>query len=174
MLDHLEQALPALRDHRVLGGRGIDWAFVEAELGTALPSDFVELAEAYPPFSIDDFLSLHLPEPGEERYFTGGISETLEILADLRDSDMSHGHVPHPEPGGLIPWGDSSEGDTFYWRTTGGHPDTWTILISGHNDDWCEYRGNLTSYLTGLLTGTVAPDGLPPDFPGASPTVEFD
>ncbi|MFC8439374.1 SMI1/KNR4 family protein [Streptomyces sp. BJ20] len=174
MLTDLERVLPRLREHRIAGGRGIDWVSIESDLGTRLPSDFIELAEAYPRFSLDDFLSVHIPEPGGERFFTAGVRETLDELADLRDSGMSHEHVPYPEPGGLFPWGTSAEGDTFYWRMTGGHPDAWTILVSGHNDDWCAYQGTVTEYLAGLLAGTVSPDGLPPDFPREAPTLDFD
>ncbi|OIJ86741.1 hypothetical protein BIV24_26070 [Streptomyces colonosanans] len=95
-------------------------------------------------------------------------------LGDLRDSGMSHGYVPFPESGGLVPWGDSIDGDVFYWRTNGGDPQGWTVLVSGHNDDWCEFEMGVTEYLAGLVSGTVPPDGLPPDFPGATPVVEAD
>ncbi|WP_327247785.1 hypothetical protein [Streptomyces sp. NBC_01320] len=53
-------------------------------------------------------------------------------------------------------------------------PRSWTILGSGHHDDWCEFKGTLTEYLAGLVTGAVPPDGLPPDFPGATPAIEAD
>ncbi|WP_091339005.1 hypothetical protein [Micromonospora rhizosphaerae] len=171
-LHELEQVLPALLPHRASATRRIDWDFIAEETGTRFPPDFIALAEAYPPLTVDDFLGIHIPNPGEEKYFVRGMREILESLSDLRDSGMSHGYVPFPEPGGLICWGDSCEGDRFHWRTTGGGPETWTILVECCNDDWCEFGGSLTEYLSGLASGTVPPDGLPPDFPGRTPSIE--
>ena len=174
MLHELEEALPAIREHRVSGGRHIDWGYIEREVGTRFPADFMELSEAYPAFVLDEFLSIHIPGVGRESNFVNGIRRMLEALQSLRSDGMSHGYVPFPEANGLVPWGDSCDGDDFYWRTAGVDPDEWTILVSGRNDDWCEYRGTLTQYLAGLVSGRVVPDGLPPDFPGDSPSVIFD
>ncbi|WP_406104501.1 hypothetical protein OG698_20135 [Streptomyces sp. NBC_01003] len=173
-LQQLEEALPALLDIRADGPRGVDWNFLAEETGVVFPADFVELAEAYPRFTVDEFLGLHIPTPGEEENFVRGMKGLLRNLEELRDSGMSHGNVPYPEPGGLVPWGDSCDGDVFFWRANGADPQSWTILVSGHNDDWCEFKGTLTEYLAGLVTGAVAPDGLPPDFPSATPDIEAD
>jgi hypothetical protein len=173
-LEQLEEALPALLDIKAEAPRRIDWRFITEETGIALPPDFVDLAEAYPPFTVDEFLGLHIPEPGEERYFVSGARRLLANLASLHDSGMSHGYVPFPEAGGLVPWGSSVDGDVFYWRTNGGDPQRWTVLVSGRNDDWCEFKGGLTEYLAGLVSGAVMPDGLPPDFPGPTPIIEAD
>ncbi len=171
-LRELEEAVPALLDIRSVERRSIDWAFIRREIGVVLPPDFVALAEAYPPFTVDDFLGLHLPSPGKEKNFVRGARAMLGDLAELRDTGMSHGHVPFPEPGGLFPWGDSCEGDVFHWKTSAADSASWSVLVSGHNDDWCGYAGDLTSYLAGLVRGTVPPDGLPPDFPGRTPVIE--
>ncbi|MEK0101270.1 SMI1/KNR4 family protein, partial [Streptomyces sp. A475] len=65
-IDVLEAALPALTQWRVAAGRSVAGAALEAILGTALPSDFRSLAEAYPGLVIDDFLSVSVPRPGTE------------------------------------------------------------------------------------------------------------
>ncbi|MBD0740321.1 hypothetical protein BGM09_13120 [Streptomyces sp. CBMA29] len=173
-LRDLEEALPALLAIRSVETRRIDWEFITREVGVSFPADFVELAEAYPSFSVDDFLGLLIPSPGEEKYFVSGVRRLLADLADLADSEMSHGYAAFPASGGLLPWGSSCESDTFYWRTAGEDPDSWTVLVSGHNDDWVSYPGDLTSYLAAKMRGTVPPDGLPPDFPSPVPVVEAD
>ncbi|MCX4489930.1 hypothetical protein OG890_39260 [Streptomyces anulatus] len=171
-LQELEEAVPALLDIRCAEPRGVDWDFIRHETGVALPPDFIALAEVYPRFVVDDFLGMHIPSPGKERNFVRGVRGMLANLAELRDAGMSHGYVPFPEPGGLFPWGESTEGDVFYWKTSDADSAAWSVLTSGHNDDWCTYAGGVTSYLAGLVRGTVPPNGLPPDFPGPTPVIE--
>ncbi|MGA4838854.1 hypothetical protein [Streptomyces sp. G45] len=170
----MEQELPELLRHRATETRAINWGEISAELGTELPADFKALSEAYPPLTIDEFLAILIPTPGAERFFISGVRRLLDMLRHRRDRGASRGYVPYPEEHGLLPWGSSSEGDIFYWKTSDGGPDSWTILVSGRNDDWCEFQGSLTEYLAGLVSGAVPPDGLPPDFPGRTPTIESD
>ncbi|MFB7611715.1 hypothetical protein [Streptomyces gardneri] len=170
-IERLEQAIPALGPIKSAQPRALNWAAVSAELGTGLPQDFMELAERYPAFLIADFLNLQIPDPGEEVAFARGAKELLQSLEALHDEGMTEGYVPYPEPGGLIPWGDSTDGDNFYWRTGPDGPDSWTVVVETRNGYWGTYDGTLTEYLTGLVTGAVEPDGLPPDFPGENPTV---
>ena len=173
-LRDLESALPALSEFRSAAPRGIDWGLIESELGLRLPSDFIELSEHYSLLVLGEFLSVHIPDPGKEQEFLSVAREFLSDLDSLREADMSHGYAPHPAEAGLFPWADSCEGDTWFWKTggPGSDPAAWSIVVSGHNDDWVEVRETLTGYLTGLVRGVIPPDALPPDFPGPSPTVE--
>ena len=41
---------------------------------------------------------------------------------------------------------------------------SWSVLVSGHNDDWCEYAGDLTSYLAGLVRETSSRTACRPTF----------
>ncbi|GBQ02693.1 hypothetical protein SSP531S_41560 [Streptomyces spongiicola] len=50
-LSLLERTLPGLLEHRMPVRRSIDWARIERDSGTRLPTDFVELSEAYAPLS---------------------------------------------------------------------------------------------------------------------------
>lgn len=94
----LEAALPAMTQWRVPGGRSVDWAVLEARLGTALPSDFRVLAEAYPVLVIDDFVMVSVPTPGAEVSWAAASRED-EILQDLYEMDDTEGYVPFPQPG---------------------------------------------------------------------------
>lgn len=168
-------ALPALSSIESTGLiNQIDWMMIFRELGTELPSDYLALAGKYPPFTLDEFLAVRIPRNGGEQYYVEGLRNQMRELGELRDDGRSRGYVPYPEPGGLICWGSSCDGDGFYWRTSGGSPDLWGIVVRGANDDWHEFSGSLTAYLAGLVSGEVSPDGLPPDFPGPSPLVEAD
>lgn len=60
-VEEREAALPSLTRWRVSGKRRVDWAALEADLGTALPSDFRSMAEAYRILVVDDFLTVSVP-----------------------------------------------------------------------------------------------------------------
>lgn len=134
---------------RVPGGRSVDWAALAAGLGTALPSDFRSLAEAYPVLVIDDFLMVVVPTPGAEALWASGRREN-EILQDLYEMGDSEGHVPFPQPGGLISWAESNSGDSFYWRTSPADRDAWPVVVRGDNGDWSEFPVGAVEFLAGV------------------------
>lgn len=63
-LSDLERVLPGLRRLRSVGSRGIDWQEAKRTLGADLPSDYKELCEAYPSFSVEEFLLVPTIDPG--------------------------------------------------------------------------------------------------------------
>lgn len=67
-VETLEAALPSMTQWRAPERRSVDWAALDADLGTALPADFRSLAEVYPVLAVDDFLLVSLPLPGARRH----------------------------------------------------------------------------------------------------------
>lgn len=155
---------------RVPGGRNVDWAALEAVLGTALPSDFRALAEAYPVLVIDDFLSVSVPRPGTEALWASE-SRKDEILQDLYEMGDTEGYVPFPQPGGLISWGDSNSGDILYWRTSPADPDAWPVVVRTDNADWIEFPVGVVEFLAGVYGRTIDVPGMPANFPSDFPEV---
>lgn len=98
------------------------------------------------------------------------MSDELDGLRYLHLAGDSHGYAAYPDPGGLIPWGESPHGDTFFWKTTTG-PDSRQVVVSTSDDDWWEYAGGLSAFLVGLLDGSVPARGLPRSFPSPAPKV---
>ncbi|MCN9244074.1 hypothetical protein NGF19_25390 [Streptomyces sp. RY43-2] len=143
----------------------MDWAVLEADLGTALPSDFRSLAEAYPVLVIDDFLMVSVPLPGAEASWASGCRED-EILQDLYEMGDTEGYVPFPRPGGLIGWAESYSGDSFYWRTSPGDPDAWPVVVRTDNGDWLEFPVGAVEFLAGVYRRSLYVPGMPRDFPG--------
>ncbi|GAB2868979.1 hypothetical protein GCM10027074_40790 [Streptomyces deserti] len=168
----LERSLPGLLQWKAPEGRSIDWSVIRAELGTDLPSDYRSLAESYPTLVIDDFLAISIPAPGAESDFVVGVHSGAEILRDLWEVDESHGYAPYPEPEGLLEWGSSPSGDQFYWRTKGSGPDSWTVVVSGRNDDWWEFPGGIVEFLVAVVSRTIPLPGLPAAFPSPTPSVK--
>lgn len=169
-LEELEAVLPSMTRWRVPGGRSVDWAALEADLGTALPSDFRSLAEAYPILVVDDFLSVSVPRPGAEASWASESRED-EVLQDLYEMGDTEGYVPFPQPGGLISWAQSNSGDSFYWRTSPADPDAWPVVVRGDNGDWSEFPVGAVGFLVGVYGRTIDVPGMPRDFPSDDPKV---
>lgn len=170
-VEELEAALPSMTQWRVTAGRSVDWATLEADLGTALPSDFRSLAEAYPMLVVDGFLLLSVPLPGAEASWASGRREAAEILQDLYEMGDTKDYVPYPQPGGLLCWADSNSGDSFYWRMSSPDPDTWPVVVRGDNGDWSEFPVGAVEFLTGVYGRTINVPGMPRDFPSGHPKV---
>lgn len=167
----LEAVIPAMRPWRV-GPRPIDWATLEGQLGTSLPSDYRALAEAYPTLQFQDFLRVPLPNPGAESVFASGFEHEAEILRDLWQADLTEGYAPYPEPGGLLCWGTSLDGDSFYWKTGSPNPDEWPVVVFGCNDDWSEFPGGVVKFLADTYSRAIHIPGMPGNFPSDSPEVK--
>ncbi|MCC3653988.1 hypothetical protein LIX60_21485 [Streptomyces sp. S07_1.15] len=90
----LEAVLPGLRRLRPARRRDVDWREVVRELGMDLPSDYKALSEAYPSFSVGDFLLVTAADPGQEAQFAESQLRALDVLEDLAEAGMSNGYVP--------------------------------------------------------------------------------
>ncbi|MFE2732198.1 hypothetical protein [Streptomyces sp. NPDC059349] len=170
-VEELEAALPSMTQWRVAAGRSVDWAALEADLGTALPSDYRSLAEAYPALVIDDFLFVSVPRPRGETAWASGARESAEILQDLYEMGDAEDYVPYPRPGGLLRWAESDEGDYLYWRMSSPDPDTWPVVVRGANGDWSEFPVGAVEFLAGVYRRTIDVPGLPEGFPSDDPKV---
>lgn len=170
-LQRLESALPAIVEHRAAEPRRVRWEVLKQELGVDLPPDFCAFAEAYPRLELDDFLLLHVPEPGDESSFVETVREAAELIRDLSEAGMSKGYVPFPEPGGLLEWGNSNQGDSFYWRTWSASPAEWSVVVSGRNDDWSEYAIGAVDFLAAVYRRDLVIPGISKCFPGEDPAV---
>jgi hypothetical protein len=156
---------------RPVAGRG-DWAGVVKLVGLALPSDYRPLVEAYGSGIFDGFLEVLTPfsQPGGG-LLDFGLRTVLEGLREVRASGVPIPFPLHPEPGGLLPWGDTANGDWCYWLTRPSEdPDRWSVAIQGsRSTDFWEHPGPLSAALADLLSGRARPPIFPPEFPSDDP-----
>lgn len=140
----------------------VDWPAVEASLGTALPTDFRVLADNYPTLCIDDFL--HVVHPAGEWTLREQNEQVLGALRGHRDNFPEY--VPHPlfpEPGGVLCWGVTDNGDELFWLTEG-EPDEWKVVVNNDDDGWT-FDGGILSFLSGVLRGEVRCPAITETFP---------
>ncbi|MFI0941612.1 SMI1/KNR4 family protein [Streptomyces sp. NPDC021020] len=157
----LEGAVPGLTELRRPARAVVDWEGFEKGLGTRLPADFTYLGEWYPAFDIGGFLLVRLPVPGRENSTLRGTLDTLDVLADVW-LEPGLGLSAHPAPGGLLPWGESCDGDKFMWSTTGESPQDWIVTVASRGGAWWHYGGGAVQFLADYCTGALEPWGLPP------------
>lgn len=108
----------------------------EANLGLLLPNDYRQFIQHYGTGSIEGFLRILNPS---SKY------ANANLVAAARDDNFD-GYRPmrsewpeeyqfarYPEPGGLLPWSHSIDGDILYWLTQG-DCDTWPIIVWSRGD----------------------------------------
>ncbi|QYN24408.1 SMI1/KNR4 family protein [Amycolatopsis sp. DSM 110486] len=120
----------------------IDWAAVEAALGTALPADYRAYADTYPALYLDKLITIRHPlAVSEWAKLVEGAKPVLESFAYGRSQVPDAVPYPlFPEPGGLLPWGYDDDGADYFWRTAGS-PDEWTVLVFDSGEWWEFPRG---------------------------------
>lgn len=166
-LDRLARLVPP--PAAPVGASG-DWEAVERELGVSLPADYRALVTTYGYGMFDDFLEVLTPfsRPGE-RLMDFGLGTMLQTMRDNRAAGVPIPYPLWPEPGGLLPWGMTSNADWCYWITTpSGQPDRWRIFVDAHGD-WWEHPGPLTAALVDILSGAARIRAFPDDFPSSAP-----
>jgi hypothetical protein len=73
---------------------------------------------------------------------------------------------PYPllfEPGGLLPWGISIDGDIYCWATTGSSG-KWKIVIIGRHSDPEEFQYSFSEFLTGAIKGNIESYTIPQEW----------
>jgi hypothetical protein len=133
-----------------------DWFAVEAALGLALPSDFKTLLRVY---GSGEFLDVCLLVPWDT-HADGAIDLVKQARRLLMDHESFRDEAPdefpyplYPEPGGLLEWGGTGNGDRLCWLTTG-DPDEWPVVV------WnlCYYADRYDVRVVGFLHGYLSGD----------------
>lgn len=110
----------------------VDWPAVEAWLGTELPADYKQLADAYGPLDFGEYIWIHVPCVEGTRFDYGKWLQAThrEARIALRSLPADKRLAVHPEPGGLLAWGTTRGTDDLFWDTSSSpDPDAWTVVV---------------------------------------------
>ena len=144
----------------------LEWARIQRRIGTRLPSDYTRFIDLYGSVVIGDFL--HVFNPFTDNANVNLVERIGPLLSACRELKAAHPEEwPHPlffEPGGMLPFGATDNGDVLYWLTHG-DPDAWTVLVGESRGPRFEkFDGKMVEFvvalLEGKLEGEIFPTGL--------------
>ncbi|MFE6024305.1 SMI1/KNR4 family protein [Streptomyces niveus] len=132
-----------------------DWARVEAALERELPADFKALVGRYGRGQFTDFITPLHPF-GPHDLLIPMARGLLAQESPFRDSHPDLCPYPfHPEPGGLLPWAGTDNGDRLCWLTDGA-PDSWTVVAwNPRGSYYSAHDEGAVAFLHGWLTGRI-------------------
>lgn len=180
-MSHSEEAFARLRALVPPPGRPVSpvdpdmWPGVEAGLGLELPSDFKQLLEDYGLGHFNDFLFAFNPTVGNPLVnLQRSVLEYADIDRTGRAEGVSIPYPIYPEPGGLVAWGKSDNGDVLFWLTEpADDPDSWQIVASqSRGPVWFRHPGPVSQFLVDLLTGAIQVPFMGEDQIGGEPRFE--
>lgn len=150
-----------------------DWARIESDLGLRLPADFKALTRHYGLGQFADFLSPLNPFSGEGALLRSARRLLAEEGPSRQECPQEHPHPYYPEPGGLLVWAGTDNGDRICWLTEG-EPDAWTTVAwNPRSLRYASHPMGAIAFLYNWLTGDLGTDWLagPPASPWFDPFV---
>lgn len=157
-----------------------DWGDIQAELGTALPSDFKELCERFGPGYFSSTVWVKCDEDNDPLW-----SWWRRNVENVSREPSEYGRLYEPYglygvsgKKGLLNWGASDAPALFFWLADADeNPDAWPILISGEpaSNQWItrnlatsEFLYNLVKYPESETFSMRDPEA-PPSFTSLDP-----
>jgi hypothetical protein len=150
-----------------------DWAAIEAALGLALPPDYRALVERYGAGTFDD-LTLWTPFRTDDHGGSAFVLTARDVFddhAEMRaDFPDDYPFALYPEPGGLLEWGRTGNGDVLGWLTEG----DWPVALWNVRGGSERFTVDATTFLYEFFSGrrAVANLGAPPPVPWFDPARE--
>ncbi|MFE0644246.1 hypothetical protein ACFW2Y_21940 [Streptomyces sp. NPDC058877] len=142
----------------------VDWARVESELGTGLPSDYKDFVYWFGPGNFSDYFTVSVP--GVEN---SNVDFMSNVRAEWNAYNVRNGvddlpPVPFqffPQPGGWLPFLVTVEGCAVFWVTEGDDPDRWTI--GSRNRMWRPqfFDGGFSDFLRQAIWDTIELEAIP-------------
>lgn len=146
-------------------GTAAQWGAVTSKLGGPLPTDYMQFIDHYGSGTINGFLTVFNPFSANPHVnLLDQMFVQLSVLRELRTNFPNELMFPlFFEPGGLLPWAASDDGDVFCWSTDSASG-LWEVVTVPRSDSPERFKLSMTQFLARGLTGQVTTAALPPYF----------
>lgn len=141
---------------------------LESVLGIDFPRAYKLLFDTYGDVEFDKFLGIFRPrdDVDEERLrsirtvddlrgYAPAEGGTIRLVDDHGSVRLIPPYPVYPDPGGLFPWGVTTNGDRLMWLTSSADPEQWPTVVTDDGYEWWQYNGSFIDLLVGLMEGTV-------------------
>ncbi len=134
------------------------WEPIEAEIGIALPQDYKDFVRLYGSGYFMQFLGIYVPRSKNPNV---RLERQVRQICDIFQQIGELAYPLWPNPGGLLPFGVTDNGDFLFWLTRG-LPESWQVVVWDRGMQEFEALGcDLTDFLAGLSTGEILPREFP-------------
>jgi hypothetical protein len=138
------------------------WPAVEESINLKLPGSYKTLIDLFGASSWGNFLQVLSPFDDGRLNFQHWAKQVLDADRVSRGQFPSHYPLPlYPEPGGILPWAGTDNGDALYFITAG-PADDWPTVIKGPRSP--EFEVSFLSpallvhhFAAGTLRSTILP-----------------
>lgn len=145
------------------------WEFFELVTGIFLPDDYKEYLGFYGTGIIGGVITPYNPfckrQLWKARYTCRDwMRELCAIIEHKQQFGKAVFPYPvYPDPGGVLPWGSTDNGDRLFWLTTNS-PNDWKVLMNESRSSSFEvFEHSMTGFIKGLITGEIESEIIPYD-----------
>jgi hypothetical protein len=147
-------------------GEGKEWSLIDNRY--TFPQDYIEFITQYGSGHIANFITLF--NPFSENKYLNFFQQKEAILKDFDsliqdDPDYYTFHL-YPKNNGLLPIGETDNGDTLFWVVSSNNSNLWTMAIIPSRASEVEFIAeNLTGFLESVLSKRIRCQSFPAGFP---------
>lgn len=154
---------------------GHPWRELERRLGLDLPGEYKSFADEFPRGLIQGIVRVIRPGEDPDYEATDYLGYYSHRLEDMRVREREiPGSIPYPiypDVGGVLPWGDLSDGSMLFWLTRGVDQNSWPVVYcDGDFSNWTESDQGMIEVLIDLVTDHPDPPFLRPPKKPKPPT----
>lgn len=147
------------------------WELSRAEVGFDFPADYREFIDRYGGGTLTrpgTPMRFSVMNPGADQWcpdgpsgFAGFVDVTVSELRPRFVDALGHEHPVEqvvypvmPDPGGLLAWGATDDGDCFFWLTEDPDPDNWPVVLWSRREKISHlFEGGMVAFLLAVLSG---------------------
>jgi len=149
------------------------WGAIEGEIGVTLPPDYKDYIATYGAGYFMQFMSVFLPKSWTVNLRLG--AQVRLKAGSARDVLLASEEEPPypiwPDPGGLVAFGGTDNGDELFWLTRGA-PQDWPVVVWYEDSNVELFDCDMTDFLAGIVTGAIFADVFDEDWPSGEPKFE--